>query len=59
VYQLVKKFNDQKLVKISRIFFPIGQVGLKHSKVPESILANNLFQKKLYETPKKNIPNFL
>jgi len=32
---------------------------LKHSKVPGSILADNLFRKKLYETPKKDIPNLL
>ena len=32
---------------------------LKHSKVPNSILADTLFRKKLYETPKKDIPNLL
>ena len=32
---------------------------LKHSKVPGSILADNLFRKKLYETPKKDIPALL
>ena len=29
---------------------------LKHSKVAKPILADNLFRKKLYETPKKDIP---
>lgn len=32
---------------------------LKHSKAPNSILVDNLFRKKLYETPKKDIPNLL
>ena len=32
---------------------------LKHSKVPGSKVADNLFRKKLYETPKKDIPAFL
>ena len=32
---------------------------LKHPKVPNSILADNLFRKKLYETPKKDIPALL
>jgi hypothetical protein len=29
---------------------------LKHSKPAKAVLADNLFRKKLYETPKKDIP---
>jgi hypothetical protein len=29
---------------------------IKHAKTPSPVLANNLFRKKLYETPKKDIP---
>ena len=32
---------------------------LKHSKVPNAVLVDNLFRKKLYETPKKNISKLL
>ena len=32
---------------------------LKHSKKINSVLADNLFRKKLYETPKKDIPKLL
>ena len=32
---------------------------LKHPKKKNSTLADNLFRKKLYETPKKDIPNLL
>ena len=32
---------------------------LKHPKIPNSILADNLFRKKLYKTPKKDIPALL
>ena len=32
---------------------------LKHPKIPNSILADNLFRKKLYGTPKKDIPALL
>jgi hypothetical protein len=32
---------------------------LKHAKTPSPVLANNLFRKKLYETPKKDIPSLL
>ena len=32
---------------------------LKHSKKINSVLADNLFRKKLYETPKKDIPTLI
>lgn len=32
---------------------------LKHPKTPSAVLADNLFRKKLYETPKKDIPEFI
>ena len=32
---------------------------LKNPKVPNAVLADNLFRKKLYETPKKDIPALL
>ena len=32
---------------------------LKHPKIPNAVLADNLFRKKLYETPKKDIPALL
>jgi hypothetical protein len=47
IFQTTKNLNDP-----SRFI-------IKHAKTPSPVLANNLFRKKLYETPKKDIPALL